>query len=239
MVFRLNDELENLNNQIRESIRKASPNIFELKQYRTKLEAQIENLSLQQQEQFNEINTLQSSKPITDCPQNAFANAASSVKVALDHFNTVLNENSREQVDTPLCNCGNNSIIRQTRVDGRKFFCCAFPRDTSENCNFFQWFVEENSVLINNSESHVLRDHKYEIKHRFGHKDFRQGQLACVEAALGGRDVFCLMPTGGGKSIVYQLPAWCCAGVAVVFSPLISLIQDQVDAMLAIGIRCG
>jgi bloom syndrome protein len=54
---------------------------------------------------------------------------------------------------------------------------------------------------------------------------------------MSGRDVFCLMPTGGGKSLVYQLPAWCCRGLAVIFSPLVSLIQDQVDAMNAIGIK--
>lgn len=196
-------------------------------------------LSFQQQGQFHGIDALHSSTANSACLQYAFANAVPSMKDALDDYPSAFNENSIENVDTPRCNCGNYSVMRQSRVDGRKFFCCAFPRDSSENCNFFQWLVEENTVLNNNSESHVLRDHKYEIKHRFGHKDFRQGQLACIEAALGGRDVFCLMPTGGGKSIVYQLPAWCCAGVAVVFSPLISLIQDQVDAMLAIGIRCG
>lgn len=81
------------------------------------------------------------------------------------------------------------------------------------------------------------KNHKTELFHRFGHVNYRLGQLECVEAALQGRDVFCLMPTGGGKSVVYQLPAWCCPGIAVVFSPLISLIQDQVEAMNAIKIR--
>ena len=81
------------------------------------------------------------------------------------------------------------------------------------------------------------KGHRAELFSRFGHAHFRHGQLECVEAALQGRDVFCLMPTGGGKSVVYQLPAWCCPGIAVIFSPLISLIQDQVEAMNAIKIR--
>ena len=82
-----------------------------------------------------------------------------------------------------------------------------------------------------------VKDHNAEMKNVFGHNGFREGQKECVEAALSGRDVFCLMPTGGGKSVVYQLPAWCTPGLAVIFSPLISLIQDQVDALTAIGIR--
>jgi ATP-dependent DNA helicase RecQ len=83
----------------------------------------------------------------------------------------------------------------------------------------------------------LLKDPKTELFRRFGHRDFRKGQEECVTAALKGNDVYCLMPTGGGKSIVYQLPAWCDRGLSIVFSPLISLIQDQVDAMNAIGIR--
>ena len=81
-----------------------------------------------------------------------------------------------------------------------------------------------------------VKDHIEELKNKFGHSNFRTGQLECVEAALAGRDVFCLMPTGGGKSVVYQLPAWCCHGVCVVFSPLVSLIVDQVDAMNDLGV---
>lgn len=95
-----------------------------------------------------------------------------------------------------------------------------------------------NNPLDNRNQS-LNKDHSAELKKRFGHPNFRLGQLACIEAALQGRDVFCLMPTGGGKSVVYQLPAWCCPGITVVFSPLISLIQDQVEAMKAIKIRAA
>ena len=51
------------------------------------------------------------------------------------------------------------------------------------------------------------------------------GQREVIEQAMAGYDVFCLMPTGAGKSMCYQLPAWCCPGLSVVFSPLLSLIQ--------------
>jgi len=71
----------------------------------------------------------------------------------------------------------------------------------------------------------------------FGHAGFRNGQENVVMQAMLGKDVFCLMPTGGGKSLCYQLPAYCCPGLAVVFSPLLSLIQDQVEGMNAIGVR--
>eukprot|EP00536_Pseudo-nitzschia_multiseries_P017448 jgi/Psemu1/264303/estExt_Genewise1Plus.C_15560004 len=71
----------------------------------------------------------------------------------------------------------------------------------------------------------------------FGHRSFRKGQEDVIEKAIQGRDVFVLMPTGGGKSLCYQLPGWCCPGLAVVVSPLLSLIQDQVQSLLKNGVK--
>ncbi|MFA4931031.1 MAG: RecQ family ATP-dependent DNA helicase [Patescibacteria group bacterium] len=74
------------------------------------------------------------------------------------------------------------------------------------------------------------------LKKYFKFDDFRPGQREVAEAILAGRDVVALMPTGGGKSLCYQLPAMLTEGVTMVISPLIALMQDQVDSLMARGL---
>jgi ATP-dependent DNA helicase RecQ len=73
----------------------------------------------------------------------------------------------------------------------------------------------------------------------FGFRDFRPHQQQIIEAVIAGRDAFVLMPTGGGKSLCYQIPALHRPGIGIVVSPLISLMKDQVDALLANGVRAA
>ena len=78
---------------------------------------------------------------------------------------------------------------------------------------------------------------KLEILERyFGYREFRPGQEELIDGILAGRDVFGIMPTGGGKSICYQLPALMLPGITLVVSPLISLMRDQVLALKAVGV---
>ena len=75
------------------------------------------------------------------------------------------------------------------------------------------------------------------LRNYYGHSSFRQGQEKLIDAVLGGRDVLGIMPTGGGKSVCYQIPAMMLPGVSLVISPLVSLMNDQVAALKAMGIN--
>ena len=77
------------------------------------------------------------------------------------------------------------------------------------------------------------------LKDVFGFEAFRQGQAEIVEAVTAGEDTLAIMPTGGGKSLCFQLPALCRDGLTVVISPLIALMRDQVRALQAAGVAAG
>ncbi len=85
-----------------------------------------------------------------------------------------------------------------------------------------------------------MTDHALAIlQTTFGYQDFRGPQRSVIETLAAGEDALVLMPTGGGKSLCYQIPALLRPGVGMVISPLIALMQDQVDALVQLGVRAG
>ncbi|VTO16523.1 ATP-dependent DNA helicase RecQ [Klebsiella variicola] len=80
---------------------------------------------------------------------------------------------------------------------------------------------------------------KQVLQETFGYQQFRPGQETIIETVLEGRDCLVVMPTGGGKSLCYQVPALVMGGLTVVVSPLISLMKDQVDQLLANGVAAA
>ena len=85
----------------------------------------------------------------------------------------------------------------------------------------------------------ATRDAHEVLQRVFGYDSFRGAQQEIIEHLVGGGDALVLMPTGGGKSLCYQIPALVRDGVGVVVSPLIALMQDQVEALRALGVRAG
>jgi len=86
--------------------------------------------------------------------------------------------------------------------------------------------------LVNNSPLETLRK-------IFGYPSFRLHQEEIISGVIRGEDAFVLMPTGGGKSVCYQIPSILRKGVGIVVSPLISLMKDQVDALAANGVEAA
>src|SRR6188508_2696718 len=82
----------------------------------------------------------------------------------------------------------------------------------------------------------TLEQARSALREHFGYPAFRPGQEAAVESVLSGRDTLVVLPTGGGKSLCFQVPALMLPKLTVVISPLISLMKDQVDALVARGL---
>ncbi len=94
--------------------------------------------------------------------------------------------------------------------------------------------------IVNRKGCECALEEKYRIlKEYFGHDSFRGGQEEIIDALCAQRDVVCVMPTGAGKSMCYQIPALISGGAALVISPLISLMHDQVMALIQSGVKAA
>ena len=87
--------------------------------------------------------------------------------------------------------------------------------------------------------SDIAQDALQVLREVFGYSAFRGPQAGIVEQVAAGGDALVLMPTGGGKSLCYQIPSLLRDGCGVVISPLIALMQDQVDALAELGVRAA
>lgn len=96
--------------------------------------------------------------------------------------------------------------------------------------------ARHNRPVLAETEDTPIHDAREALKRYFGFRAFLDGQEQVVASVLAGRDVMIIMPTGGGKSLCYQLPAMVMDGVTIVVSPLIALMKDQVDALVNRGI---
>src|SRR5690625_2960426 len=85
----------------------------------------------------------------------------------------------------------------------------------------------------------MMQDARRILQHTFGFTDFRPPQEAVIHHVIHGGDALVLMPTGGGKSLCYQIPALLRRGTAIVVSPLIALMKDQVDALRQSGVSAA
>ena len=104
------------------------------------------------------------------------------------------------------------------------------------------FFAERKSAAQQSAEDELTAKLTFGLQHVFGFADFRTDQLAVCQSVCSNKDTFVVMPTGGGKSLCYALPAIVSQGLTVVISPLISLIEDQVSAFLQLprgGIPCA
>ncbi|KAL7568679.1 hypothetical protein ACA910_021677 [Epithemia clementina (nom. ined.)] len=194
----------------------------------------IQSTSYPMQQSFDGMNSFCTNETPGDATRNEFIPANS------------LTDGSANLTGVPLCPGHNVPCVVLTANTatnaGRQFYKCSLPED--QRCDFFQWVdgIEGNlhcgfgNVGDAAYDINDVKDLVSENRRKFGHREFRAGQREIIERAIKGQDVFVLMPTGGGKSLCYQLPAWCCPGLTVVISPLLSLIQDQVQSLIKLGI---
>ncbi|XP_024542042.1 ATP-dependent DNA helicase Q-like 4A isoform X2 [Selaginella moellendorffii] len=128
--------------------------------------------------------------------------------------------------------------VQPYAFDGRLSLNTPRSRDyVRQNFSEVNYVEGANDRQWSRSDFPWSMDLKANNRRYFGNKSFRPNQHEIINATMSGHDVFVLMPTGGGKSLTYQLPAICCPGVTLVVCPLVSLIMDQIMHLSQASIR--
>lgn len=224
---------------------------------RSQLESELETLS----RRYRECKSGSSSTPTpqysTPMPQYSTAYSAEATAFGGESRFSAPAPSSTPQPrnddtsSTPRCSCGLVTVearVQYGQNARRMYFRCS-------NCGFHSWvdgsssepqgkklfnassFVEHQPCVSHDANvNSKMQRAKRVLRDVFGHNSFRPNQERIVMEAFEGRDVFVLMPTGGGKSLCYQLPACVDEGVSIVISPLVSLIQDQVQQLEALDV---
>lgn len=142
-----------------------------------------------------------------------------------------INKNSLQSLNSKSLSISNPSLIDTKKPQPIDYGNYKMPSTPKNN-----GWIEPDMTHLSRMDFPWTRNVKKAIKYIFKVPSFRKNQVEIINAALLGKDCFVLMPTGGGKSICYQLPAIISQGVTFIVSPLISLIQDQIQNLLARGV---
>lgn len=218
---------------------------YELQSKRDQLEQKLESLSRQYRECNSTASTpLDQGRPSSFQPESRYVAPSPVVSPA---------PNGEDSSNT-RCSCGLLTTEAQVQhgANAKRIY------NKCTNCGFHSWANGSGSgqdssravstyskPVVAPEQPCVSSDPRVTLKMQrakrvlrdvFGHNAFRPGQERVVMESFSGRDVFVLMPTGGGKSLCYQLPACVDDGVTVVISPLVSLIQDQVQQLQALDV---
>lgn len=229
---------------------------YHLAARRSQLETELDNLSRRYRECKSGPTSSGPATPIRSTYQDARAPSGSSAW-GNDNASTAMPTSSQFNVPVepgnPQCSCGLSTFeatVKHGQNADRRYYRCS-------NCGFHSWadgntssagtpskrlyeakdFVDHRPCISRDENvNSKMQRAKRVLRDVFGHNAFRPNQERIVLEAFEGRDVFVLMPTGGGKSLCYQLPACVNDGVTIVISPLVSLIQDQVQQLEALDV---
>ncbi|KAM2156196.1 hypothetical protein ACFX1R_041918 [Malus domestica] len=233
----MKDTLIIISNELLDDVNDLSPEqINKLRQYRLQLNKQIQQLekylcnnSLDEERRKSHF----SASTATPRPFQCETPQAAAFRTDPMRFDSQVHPHN-ESGGYERCN---SSSVSFSSVDRLGFSSCPVEREPCISkfveVNYIEGSTDKKWSSDNFPWTKKLEDGNKKV---FGNHSFRLNQREVINATMSGYDVFVLMPTGGGKSLTYQLPALICQGITLVISPLVSLIQDQIMHLLQANI---